>query len=239
MGGSTRTKRSAAPGFWPIQRKSKVFTVTTAPGPHSKDESYPLAVLVRDVLKFVRNYREARGVIREGKILVDGVVRRSPDFPVGLMDVIEIPMLNKAYRLVPAKGSKLIPVEIPDSEKNLKLCKVKGKTTIRGGRFQYGLHDGRSIVSEAEVALKPDDVCLIETPSQKIIRSLTLKEGVVALIVRGAKAGVKGKVIKIKSGAFSRPKIVDLDIDGTVAEIPAEIIMVVGQDKPMITVTES
>ncbi|MFQ6134637.1 MAG: 30S ribosomal protein S4e [Nitrososphaerales archaeon] len=236
-GEDKRTKRSKAPSFWTIHRKSHQFTVTTSPGPHGRDDSYPLAVLVRDVLKVVNTYREARNVIRDGKILVDGVVRRTPDFPVGLMDVLEIPILKKVYRMVPVKGSALAPVEIPDSEKNLKLCKVRSKTAVRGGKIQYGFHDGRSILAESETDLSPSDVCLLEVPSQKILRAVALKKGVLALAVKGRRAGKIGQIKELRPGTFTRPKMADLDIEGVVAELPADMVIAVGDEKPLVTVT--
>ncbi|MCS7116625.1 MAG: S4 domain-containing protein, partial [Nitrososphaerales archaeon] len=140
MGGQRRTKRSKAPAYWPIPRKRYQFTITTSPGPHPKDWSYPLAVLVRDVLKLVKTYREAKASIKEGNFIIDGVVRTSPNFPVGLMDVVSIPPISKIFRLLPTPKSPLEAIEVPEVEKNLKLCKVKTKTTVKGGAIQYGLH---------------------------------------------------------------------------------------------------
>lgn len=236
-GGDTRTKRSMAPRFWSIQRKNRQFTVTTSPGPHAKGGSYPLAVLVRDVLKLVKTYREASGVIRDGKILVDGVVRRTADFPVGLMDVVEIALLKKVFRMVPVKGSALAPVEIPESEKNLKLCKIKGVTIVRGGRIQYNLHDGRSILAGEEKGLKPGDALLIEVPSQKILKTVSFKEGMLALTVRGRRTGDMGRVKELKVGNFTRPKMVGLEIGGAVTELPADLIITIGEETPLVTVS--
>lgn len=236
-GANKRTKRSMAPSFWAIHRKSHQFTVTTSPGPHRREESYPLTVLVRDVLKMVNTYREARNVIRDGKIMVDGVVRRKLGFPIGLMDVLEIPILKKVFRMVPVTGSALAPVEIPESEKNLKLGKVESKTTVRGGKVQYGLHDGKSILTESEVALSPGDVFLLEVPSKKIVRSVSLKKGVLALAVKGRRAGRIGRITELRHGTMTRPKMVDLEIDGVIAELPAKMVIAVGDEKPLVTVT--
>ncbi len=238
-GENKRMKRAKAPSFWTIHRKSHQFTVTTAAGPYSKEESYPLTVLIRDVLKMVNTYHEARNVIRDGKILVDGVVRLTPDFPVGLMNVLEIPILKKVYRMVAVKGSALAPVEIPDSEKNLKLCKVMSKTTVRGGKIQYGFHDGRSILAESETDLSPGDVCLLEVPAQKILRVVALKKGILALAVKGKRAGKIGHIKELRPGTFTKPKMADFDIEGVVAELPADMVFAVGDEKPLVTVTGS
>jgi len=237
IGRDKRTKRSKAPAFWKIPRKRFRFTVTVAQGPHPKEESYPITVLIRDVLGFVKNYREAETVIHEGKILVDSIPRREPDFPVGLMDVVEIPSIGKTFRLVPVSGNPLHPIFINESEKSLKLCKVKVKKTVRGGHIQYGFHDGRSILTENGTKLNPGDTCLIEIPSQKVIKSVKLEKDNLAIITKGGKVGQFGKIEQVKPGTFSRPKMVSLSIGGTLTELPSDIVFVVGEKKPLITIS--
>jgi small subunit ribosomal protein S4e len=186
-------------------------------------------------LKVVNTYQEAKNVIRDGKVLVDGVVRHSPDFPIGLMNVLELPTLKKIFRMLPAKGSILTPLEILESEKNLKLCEITSKTSVKGGKIQYGFHDGRSILAESETDLNIDDVCLLEIPSQKIIRVVSLKQGVLALAVKGRRAGKIGKVNEIKIGTFSKHKMVDIEIDGIVTELPAHMVIAIGDKEPLVT----
>lgn len=235
MGGDKRLKRSGAPTFWGIPRKRYQFAVLAAPGPHPRNTSYPLTVLLRDTLGVVKSAREARVALGEGSIIVDGVVRREPDFPVGLMDVLEIPSIGKVYRLVPTARSLLSPVEIPDSEKSLKLCKIRRKVTIKKGRLQYGMHDGRSIITEGEVSLNVGDSLLIQVPSQKIERTLKFEKGALALVISGQKAGQLGRIEDIKAGTFSRPPIATLKTDGDSTELPTALFMIVGKDKPLLT----
>ena len=114
--GSLKAKRSAAPAFWQIARKDKRFVVRTSPGPHSKSYSYPMLVVLRDILKLTNTRREALSVLHDMKIHVDGRPVRSESFPVGLMDVIDLPTVGKSYRIVPS-GGRLTPVEIPEEER--------------------------------------------------------------------------------------------------------------------------
>ncbi|MGQ9719638.1 MAG: 30S ribosomal protein S4e [Nitrososphaerales archaeon] len=236
MVGNKMTKRSKAPAFWKIHRKRFGFVTTTAPGPHPKEESYPVALLIRDILGLVKTYREAKTVIHEGKIIVDGIPRKKPDFSVGLMDVVEIPSIGKIFRLVPILGNPLYPIAIDGSEKSLKLCKVMVKKTVDGGRTQYGFHDGRSIVGDG-MELNLDDTCLMETPSQKVIKSVKLQKGTTVIVTKGAKVGRIGKVEQIKLGTFSRPKMVSMSIEGLSTELPSNIVFAVGEEKPMINIS--
>ena len=237
-GASSHLKRSAAPKTWRIPRKKHLFVVSPAPGHHRLNDSVPLAVLLRDILKLVSTYREAKFVIHSGKIVVDGVVREDPHFSVGLMDTIEVPLTKMSYRLVPQKGS-LEPIEIPDSEKELKICRIKKKEMVRNGTLQLGLHDGRSILIGKESDLSPGDSVLIDLPSQKVVNSFKLNKGNLALVVRGERGGSVGVIQNIKSGSFSREAMVSLSLDGKDTEVPKSLLFSVGTDKPPIKISES
>src|SRR2546425_10944703 len=98
-GGRNRMKRLSAPKLWDLERKKKRFTFKPTPGPHSIAKSYPLGVILRDLVGLVKTAGELRYVVNAGKVLVDGRVRRTPSFPVGLFDVVTIPSENLSLRL--------------------------------------------------------------------------------------------------------------------------------------------
>lgn len=229
-------KRSKAPSFWKISRKRFRFIIKPSPGPHPHDASIPLAVLIRDHLGLVKTAREAKAVIKEGAILVDGIIRRDPRFPVGLMDVVEIPSIERYYRLVPKNGSPISPIEVPESEKSLKICKVKTKLTIKGGVIQYGLHDGRTLL-DGSLGLKPGDACLMEVPSQKVLKPLKMEKGALTLVIRGSKAGSIGRVEELKKGTFTRPPMALVSFEEGTVELPTEVLLPLGYDKPPIQVS--
>src|SRR5580658_100438 len=96
--GSLKAKRSGTPAFWQISRKDKRFVVRTAPGPHPKSYSYPLLIVLRDVLGLARTRKEALSVLNAGKISIDGRIVKAEAFPIGLMDVIDLPDAGKSFR---------------------------------------------------------------------------------------------------------------------------------------------
>ena len=236
MGGMRGTKRSKAPGFWRVPRKEYRFTITPSPGPHRRSECYPLGVLIRDILGFVKTAGEAEASIREGAILVDGVKRRDSRFPVGLMDVVEIPSVGKVYRMVPKAGSTLMPLEVVESEKSLKLCKVKSKTTVRGGVVQYALHDGRSLLADDKLNMAPGDSCIIEVPSQKVEKTLKMENDALVMVIRGEKAGLIGKVKGLKQGTFTRLRLATIAFDEGTVELPMNLLVAIGRGEPAIQV---
>lgn len=234
IAGSKKLKRQMAPLFWGITRKSKRFVITVKPGSHPKQYSIPSAVLLRDTLKIVSTLREAKSSIYGGKVTVDGIKRKSLHHSIGLMDVVELENVPDVYRLVPKDGQILQPLKIDQAEKTKKLSKVTSKTSIKGGKIQLGFHDGRSMISDT--AVNVGDSCLLELPKAKILDVVKLEEGCQVIVTRGINAGQIGTVEKIEPGTFSLPRRVLLALGERKIEIPIEMIMAVGKDKPVIQV---
>ena len=223
-----------APTFWGISRKSKRFVITVRPGSHPKNNSIPSAVLLRDTLKTVKTLREAKSSIYNGKVKVDGIIQKSLHHSIGLMDVVELEGVTDVYRLVPKSGHVLMPLKIEPTEKSKKLVKVKSKTTIKGGKTQLGFHDGRTIITDVDVSI--NDVCLLQIPEQKILDVIKFEKNSQVIITRGTNAGRVGTINEIKDGTFTLPKRISLLIDDKTVEIPANITMVIGKEKPVIQI---
>ena len=234
ISGSKKLKRQMAPQFWGITRKDKRFVITVRPGPHKKAYSVPTAVFLRDMLKIVTTLREAKASIYSGKVKIDGVVRKSLHHAIGLMDVVELENVSDVYRLVPMEGKLLKPLKINDSEKTKKLVRVTSKSTISKGRMQIGFHDGRSTISDTQVSI--GDTCLIQIPDQKILEVIKLEAGCRALVTRGINAGQIGKVESMEEGTFILPKRAVLVLGERKIEIPADIIMAIGKEGPVIQI---
>ena len=234
---NSRMKRSMAPRFWPIPRKRFRFVVPPAPGAHPRSQSFSLLRLVCDVFHLASTSRETRVALDKGRVVVDGVVRRDRGHSVGLMDVVHFPDLDKNYRMVPTRGSGLKAIEIPKEERGLKLCRIKSKTTIRGGKIQLGFHDGRSVIMERETDLSPGDSCVMEVPKQKISKTVRFEKGGLVMVTRGTKAGLIGEIIDVKPGSFSKGPVVRVSIEGAETDLPKEILLLVGKEKPLVTIS--
>lgn len=185
-------KRYSIPKYWKLGKKEKKFAVSPRPGPHKKSECIPLLVILRDVLKMFEGAEEAENAVKKGEILVDKKARKDPNYPVGLMDVVEIPKIKKYYRVsVDKKG--LMLEEINSSSADKKLCRIQNKRIIRGGVTQINLHDGRNILADKNM-YKPNDSLLIEIPAQKILKHFKFEKNSPATVISGKNIGVTGKV---------------------------------------------
>ncbi|MGI0101115.1 MAG: 30S ribosomal protein S4e [Nitrosotalea sp.] len=234
ISGSKKLKRQMAPLFWGITRKDKRFVVTVKPGGHKKNVSIPTAVFIRDTLKLAVSLREVKSVIYGGKITVDGVIRKSLHHGVGLMDVVELQGVPKVYRLVPKDLTILKPIAINASEKTKKLLKVTKKVTIKDKKTQLGFHDGRNLISDTKVNV--GDTCLVQVPETKILDVIKLEKGAQVIVTSGVNVGKVGKIAEIKEGTFVLPRRALVDIDDKQIEIPSDLVMAVGKDKPVIQI---
>jgi small subunit ribosomal protein S4e len=235
-GGDKRLKRQLAPRFWQVNRKSPRFILNTMPGPHTRKLSYPIGVVLRDLLHVCSSIREVKRSLNKGLITVDGKMIHHPNFPVGLMDTVEIKPSKEFYRFVPSNGHPLLPIKINANEKNLKLGKIKSKVSSKKKSYQYCIHDGRTFLSEE--AYNVNDTCLVELPKFSIKNHVQLKEGCSVIVTRGENAGNIGKVEGIKDGSFSLPKRVLVSIGEKTVELPVDIVMAVGTDSSLIQVSK-
>ena len=232
--GSKKLKRQMAPTFWGITRKNKRFVITVKPGSHPKNNSIPTAVLLRDTLKKVKTLRESKHSIYNGKVKIDGVKKKSLHHPIGLMDVIELEGITDVYRLVPKKRNLLEPIKINPNEKSKKLVKIQNKTTIKGGKTQLSFHDGRTIISDIDANV--NDTCVLQIPEQKILEVIKLEKNSQVLVTSGINAGHIGTINEIKNGTFTLPKRISVLINNNTIEIPINITMMVGKEKPAIQI---
>ncbi|MCS7131187.1 MAG: 30S ribosomal protein S4e, partial [Hadesarchaea archaeon] len=223
-GSSRHLKRYAAPRVLKLPRKSKVWTVKPAPGPHPSDSSVPLLVLLRDYLELARTAREAKRILADRQVLVDGKVRRDPKFPVGLMDVVQLPAINRSYRILFDGKGRLVPREIPQAETSFKLCRVTKKITTKGNRIQLALHDGRTLVGDFQ-KVRPRDVLKLSLPKGEVMEHIPFEKGSVALVTGGENVGMVGNIIDIKLIEGSQPNIVTLQSsNGTTFQAPEDYV---------------
>lgn len=232
-GQSKHLKRYAASKALKLPRKSSSWTVKPSPGPHPSRSAIPLRLLVRDYLSSARTAREADRIIAEGHVLVDGKARRNPKFPVGLMDVLQLPALDRSYRVLLDRGGRLTLHEIDKNEASLKLCKVMRKKIVRKKQVQLTFHDGKTLVGDLGDFKRGDGIKLA-LPGLKILERFSFERGAIALITGGKNVGKIGRVIDIKLIEGPQPNIVTLETDNERFQAPERYVFIVGREKPAI-----
>ena len=232
--GNRTLKRISAPRQWDIARKEARFVTKPSPGGHSVEGSYSLAVVLRDLLGLVATQKEVTQVLTRGEVLVDGVPRHDPGFPVGLFDVVTVPKEGKSYRLVPSPDG-LVARDIASTEAGMKLCRVRSKVRVTGGHLQYGFHDGRSLLDD-KLSASCGDTVVMKVPDQSVVNSVKMSKGSTGMVVSGERAGQIGRIIGVKKGTSSREKMVELSLPTGETELPERLIFAVGNEKPLLEV---
>ncbi|KAA0006909.1 MAG: 30S ribosomal protein S4e [Thermoplasmata archaeon] len=222
-------KRFSAPETWRIARKVKKWAIRPSPGPHPVERSLPLAVVIRDYLKLADSLREAKKIIAARKILVDGKGRRDYKFPCGLMDVVSIPDIDEHYRILFDSKGHLRLVKIDSEEAKWKLSRIENKTTVKGGKLQLNLHDGRNIITE-ENNYNTGDVLKISLPEQEIMEKIPLEKGYLALVIGGTHTGEIAEIEEIVVTKSPMPNIVKLKGFSTIKPY----VFPIGKDKPLV-----
>lgn len=244
-GGKKHLKRHSAPAHWPIVRKGFRWTTRTSPGPHSIESSVPIGLILRDALNLVKTRREVSKILSEGSIRVDGKPCRRDDFPVGLMDIVEVMGLNKAFRVLPDRNGKLVLKQVSDDEKEFKLCRVLGKTTLKGGATQLNLSGGRTITlnmteSSSDKHFETSDVVKIRIPDNEILDLLKFDEGVLALVTNGKNVGRWGSVLKIDRPGKRLPTTVTIEERSGERVLTIEdYTITIGIEEPIISMLEN
>lgn len=240
-------KRNPAPKLWPIQRKEAVWTIMPKPGPHPLSRSLPLTLIVRDMLGFAKTAKEAKNIISNGKITVDGKIRREERFLVGLMDVIEIPDTGKYYRVLPSKkGLFLHPISSEDAA--FKLFRIEDKTIVKGGNLHLDLHDGSNLMitvntSEGleKVTYHTLDVLKLSIPDRETLGYTKLTVGSSAIVIGGKNMGKVGKVTSIEKKADKKRKdlLVTLkDVNGNQLQTILDFVFILGDTESSISLPE-
>lgn len=220
-------KRLFMPKSWPIKRKGIKFVMRPRPGPHPISNSFPLGLLLRDLLKFAKTTRELRYILNKKIVLVDGLQRKDKNFPVGLFDVITFPDTDESYRVIFNKKGKIELIK--DKINNIKLCKIIGKKKIKG-KIQVNLNDGKNILV-VEDKYKVGDSLLISIPKFEIKDHIKLEQGNLVCLIGGKHIGDLGKIEGVKED-----KVIYKNEEGILIETLKQYAFPIGKDKPLIKI---
>ncbi len=224
-------KRIAAPISWPISRKTHQWVVGANAGAHSMETGIPLLVIVRDILKIANNAREAKKIISEKNIFIDGIPRTDYKHMVGLFDIVSIPATNEYYRLLLDSQNRFKLFK--DDAGATKLCRINNKTIVRKGAVQLNLHDGTNILATNDY--KTFDTLIFDTKDHKILKHLGYKTGNLAMIVGGEHSGEIGRITQIRKVRGSGTNMVALSNEQEFETIE-EYVYVIGENTPEIKV---
>ena len=188
-------KRINTPKSWPIKKKENKYVVRPSSGPHTLEHCLPITVLLKEMLKYVKTTREARKVLNDGKLLVNGRVVKDHRFPVGLMDNLSFPEINEYYKLTYNTHQKFQLEKITKDLANLKTLKIVNKTVTKQNKTQLNFFNGHNLIVK-ENGYKVGDTLIVDDKNQ-VKNHLKFAPGAKVYIIDGSYVGEEGIVEKI------------------------------------------
>jgi len=186
-------KRLNAPRHWMLDKLSGAFAPRPSPGPHKLRECLPLAIFLRNRLKYALNYDETKRILKQRLIKVDGKVRTDVTYPAGIMDVITIEKTGENFRLVYDTKGRYSVHRITPEEAKVKLCRVR-KTLVGPKGVPYIVsHDGRTI-RYPDPSIKVNDTIVLDVETGKIKDHIKFDSGNQCMVTGGHNVGRIGLV---------------------------------------------
>ena len=223
-------KRLSVPKSWPVERKTETFTVKADAGPHG-EAGVPLLIVLRDVLGYADNRKEARYALNEDNVLINGKAISDEERPVGMFDILAFTEREEYYRVFPGQGGRLALTPIDEASAGSKLGKIVNKQHIPGGDVQLTLHDGQTLTVEEGSEYGGDDSIVVANDDDEIVAHFPYQEGELVTAVAGAHAGDIGRIeeIQITPGSSENNVLVEQD-EGDGFETVEEYVVVIDEN---------
>jgi small subunit ribosomal protein S4e len=195
----------------------------------------PLIILLRNRLKYALTYNEAKMIVMQKLIRVDGKVRTDMAFPAGFMDVIQIDKTNENFRLLWNTKGRFAVHKLKKDEAGFKLCKVT-KTFMGDNKIPYAItHDARTL-KFPDPEIKVNDTVKIDIATGKVTDIAKFEIGNVAMVTGGHSVGRVG-VITSREKHPGHYEIIHLrDKVGRAFATRLSNVFVIGKgEKPMVS----
>jgi small subunit ribosomal protein S4e len=183
-------KRKTIGKFWPVPKTGTKYLAVPS---HSKENSIPLIVVMRDLLGFVKIKKELKKLIHEKKIMVNGKIVKEINYPLGLFDCISIPSISKHYRII-LNGKRFYVQEAKESELSKRIYKIIGKKILPKNKVQINLSNGKNLLSNEKV--KTGEFIVLDNKN-KILKVIEIKKDSEVIAFKGKHIGIGGKIKEI------------------------------------------
>lgn len=228
-------KRLNAPKHWALGKMGGVWAPKPSPGPHKQRECLPVAVVLRDRLKYALTNKECMQICMERCVKVDGKVRTDHNYPAGFMDVIELEKSGDRFRLMYNTKGMYVLHRLTPEEAQYKLCRVN-KVFVSSNKIPVAVtHDGRSI-RYPDPDVKVNDTIKVDIATGKMSDILKFELGAMVMITKGNNIGRIGQLMHIEKhpGSFDIVNIKDTK-GNTFATRLANVFIIGSGNHPQVT----
>lgn len=173
-------------------------------GPHKLRECLPLILLLRNRLKYALTYKEAKLIVMQKLVKVDGKVRTDICFPAGFMDVIQIEKTKEMFRLLYSTKGRFAIHRVKKDEASFKLCKVR-KIMMGANSVKYAVtHDARTL-KFPDPTVKENDTIKVDLATGEMTGLLKMEVGNMVMATGGNNIGRVGQITSIEKHLGRKP----------------------------------
>jgi len=222
-------KRVAAPSAWMLGKLDGVWAPKPSAGPHKQRECLPLILLLRNRLKYALNYKEAKTILIQRLVKVDGKVRTDVNYPAGFMDVVSLEKTKENFRMLYDTKGRFRVHKISPEEAAYKLCRVKqiGRNLKN---VPYAVtHDGRTI-RFPDPEIRSWDTLRVDIETGKVLDFIKFEQGNVCMINGGNNIGRVGVITTFEKHPGSFEIIHLKDAEGHTFSTRKQNVFVIGKD---------
>jgi small subunit ribosomal protein S4e len=176
-----------------MDKLTGVWAPRPSSGPHKLRECLPLIILLRNRLKYALNYKEAKTIMIQRLIKVDGKIRTKHTYPAGFMDVVSIEKTKENFRLLYDTKGRFRVHKISEQEATYKLCRVQDIGRALHNVPYVVTHDGRTI-RFPNPEIRVHDTVRVEIATGKILDFIKFEQGNVCMIKGGNNIGRVGVI---------------------------------------------
>lgn len=212
------------------------FAVRPSSGPHKLRQSIPIQLFLRDKLKVAMNGNEAKMILhqKEGLVLINKHIRRDAKYPIGLMDVVEIPKMNGFWRCLYDVKGRFTFVKIKKAEAGFVLCRIVRKQ-MGSNQIPYIVTgDGRTI-RFPDSKIKMHDTIKFDIEKKQVVETYPFDIGNIAFISDGSNRGRVGIITRITKLDGANDIVTLKDARGHELSTRIDYVFIIGKgDKPVI-----
>lgn len=224
---SQHLKRTSMPTSWPVKKKNIKFIAKPNSGSHKLEYVSSMVIILRDVLKYASTFKEAKRILHQEEVLVNGKRVQDVRTAFGMFDILDIKKLNEKYTLL---FNEVGRIKLVSTKDDLIYLKVSKKTVTPGKKYQLNFMNGFNLlVSEKEfMGIKVNDTVVYDFAKKKVNSIINLKIGNFVYIFDGKFQGKFGEVISFISYKGVARDVVTLKIDGIEHSTAKDFCYVIG-----------
>jgi len=171
----------------PIPRKGTKYV---ARAQNDLQNSVPVVIALRDMLKLARITKEVKRMIHQKHLKINGKEVKDHRESIKLFNLFEA---NKTYILTLTQNGKFVLEETKNKERP---CKVINKKILTGDKIQLNCHDGSNVLTTDKKIRTQDTIYL--SPEGKVKKHAIFEKGKECIVIRGKFLGQKGKIESIE-----------------------------------------